>query len=51
MTKILSLIWLKKEENIKFAMVCMLVFNVGWFQVLNIQLLIRLKQQLPILVN
>jgi hypothetical protein len=36
------------KKILKFAMVLKLVFNVEWFQVLNIQLPTKLKQQLPI---
>jgi hypothetical protein len=38
------------KKILKFAMVFRLVFNVGWFQVFNVQLLTRLKQQLPIII-
>jgi len=39
------------KKILKFTMVLKLMFNVGWFQVLNIQLLNRLKQELPIIIN
>jgi hypothetical protein len=39
------------KKILNFAMVLKVVFNVGWFQVFNIQLVIRLKQQLLIIIN
>jgi hypothetical protein len=39
------------KKILKFAMVLQLVFNVGLFQVFNIQLLTKLKQQLLIIIN
>jgi hypothetical protein len=38
------------KNILKFLMVLKLVFNVGWFRILNIQLLTRLKQ-LPIIIH
>jgi hypothetical protein len=39
------------NKILKFAMVFKRVFNVGWFQVFNIQLLTKLTQQLPIIIK
>jgi len=39
------------KKILKFAMIFKLVFNVGWFQALNIQLLIKLNQWLPIIIK
>jgi hypothetical protein len=39
------------KKILKFAMVLKFVFNVGWFQVFNIQLLTKLKQQQLIIIN